>query len=135
LRPNTEGANGGGGSSFQPHETSYDYNSPVAEAGEHGWHASIDKYTAMQNVLQKYSKTPLVAEPPLPSRTGYGSVTMTASAPVLANIGALTTKSNVSAVPQTMEAMECPSGFMHVVVVLSLEAVLAQGMMEEHARC
>ena len=27
------GANGGGGSSYQPHETSYDYNSPVAEAG------------------------------------------------------------------------------------------------------
>lgn len=31
------GANGGGGSSFQPHETSYDYDSPVSESGEHGW--------------------------------------------------------------------------------------------------
>ena len=37
------GANGGGGKSYQPHETSYDYDSPVSEAGEHGYHGGVDK--------------------------------------------------------------------------------------------
>ena len=73
------GANGGGGSSFQPHVTSYDYDSPVSEAGEHGYHASVDKYAAMQKVLLAHSPSEDVAaaaaspEPPLLPRAALGA--------------------------------------------------------------
>ena len=64
------GANGGGGTSFQPHVTSYDYDSPVSEGGEHGFHSGVDKYMAMQAVMKKHA-TPaeMIKEPPLPLRT------------------------------------------------------------------
>ena len=32
------GANGNGGTDYQPTITSYDYNSPISESGSHGWH-------------------------------------------------------------------------------------------------
>jgi hypothetical protein len=45
------GANGGGGTSYQPHITSYDYDSPIGEAGVHGYGSdSADKYTAVKSV-------------------------------------------------------------------------------------
>merc|ERR1719253_1488852 len=37
------GANGGG-KSYQPHITSYDYDSPVSENGDHGYGAGGDKF-------------------------------------------------------------------------------------------
>ena len=45
------GANGGGGTSYQPHITSYDYDSPIAESGVHGYGSdNADKYTAVKTV-------------------------------------------------------------------------------------
>ena len=45
------GANGGGGTSYQPDLTSYDYNAPIAESGVHGYGSDgVDKYTAVQTV-------------------------------------------------------------------------------------
>eukprot|EP00041_Stephanoeca_diplocostata_P011407 m.188329 g.188329 ORF g.188329 m.188329 type:complete len:797 (-) comp18526_c0_seq2:98-2488(-) len=73
------GANGGGGKSFSPHETSYDYDSPVSEGGEHGYHGGVDKYAAMQQVMKKYAKTPVPAEPALLPREALGTVPMTSS--------------------------------------------------------
>jgi beta-galactosidase len=86
--------------------------------------------------LQKYSKTPLVPEPPLPPRTAYGSVTMTASAPVLANIGPLTTTTNTSAAPLTMEAVKCPTGFMYYTtkVTAAMEGELTLAKLQDRAQ-
>ena len=83
-------ANGGGGTSFQPHITSYDYDSPVSEAGEHGFHSGVDKYGAMQKVMKKYA-TPaeMIAEPPLPPRTAFGTFKMAKVAALLPNLKVL----------------------------------------------
>jgi hypothetical protein len=89
------GANGGGGSSFQPHVTSYDYDSPVSESGEHGYHASVDKYAAMQKVMLAHSPPEDVAavraapELPLPPRAALGTKVMTHRAGLLSNLAAL----------------------------------------------
>jgi hypothetical protein len=89
------GANGGGGSSFQPHITSYDYDSPVSEAGEHGYHAAVDKYAAMQAVLLKHATVEEAAavraspEPPLPPRRAFGTQVMTRRAGLLDNLAVL----------------------------------------------
>ena len=49
------GANGDGGSSFQPHVTSYDYDSPLSEGGNHGFGSDGgDKFKALQSVFKKY---------------------------------------------------------------------------------
>jgi len=110
------GVNGGGGTSFQPHETSYDYDSPVSEGGEHGYNNDVDKYAAMQNVFSKYHMAvdgTIPSEPVLLPRTAYGNVTMAKSAPILANIGALSPgMPNVNATPPTMESLRCHYGFM-----------------------
>ena len=85
------GANGGGGTSFQPHITSYDYDSPVSEAGEHGYHGGTDKFAAMKAVMTKYASPDeaIPPEPPLPPRTAYGDVKMTLVAPLLGNLKVL----------------------------------------------
>ena len=70
---------------------SYDYSSPVSEAGEHGYHSNVDKYLAMQSTLlqhQTKADLPIPAEPALLPRTGYGSVKMTSAARVLDSLDA-----------------------------------------------
>ena len=82
------GANGGGGKSYEPHETSYDYDSPISEAGEHGYHAGVDKFAAMQSTLAaarsggarigvRVRDAPPPAEPALPPRAAFGKVVLT----------------------------------------------------------
>lgn len=45
------GANGNGGSSYTPHITSYDYDSPLSEGGQHGFgSAGQDKYKGVLEV-------------------------------------------------------------------------------------
>lgn len=107
------GANGGGGSSYEPHVTSYDYDSPVSEAGEHGFHAGIDKYTAMQTVLIKHTGQP-PAEAELPPRQAFGTITTTARVELLDAISALSpgSASGPFEAPPTMESQKCPYGFM-----------------------
>ena len=83
------GANGGGGSSFQPHETSYDYDSPVSEAGEHGFHAGVDKFAAMKAVLAKHFRGTVPPEPALPPRRAFGNVTLGERVPLLSALAAL----------------------------------------------
>ena len=56
------GANGNGGTSYQPTITSYDYNSPISESGSHGWHQGVDKFEEMARVLLD-SDTPSSEEP------------------------------------------------------------------------
>lgn len=103
------GANGGGGASYQPHETSYDYDSPVSEGGEHGYHAGVDKYAAMQAVMTKYGGQP-PEEPPLPSRKAFGNVTLTDRVAVLSALSALAPNPSLRGLssPPATESVGCP---------------------------
>jgi beta-galactosidase len=127
------GANGDGQTSFQPSITSYDYSSPIAEGGEHGYGPDgSDKFREISAVLRKYQdkKTttttttaappPLPREPPLPARRAYPSVRMTQKADLLsAAKSALVPKTTklaaawpiASDVPLTMEQIGQNYGF------------------------
>jgi hypothetical protein len=82
------GANGGG-SSFQPVITSYDYDSPVQEGGGHGYGPDGDKFRALQQLLTYAAGGGLPAEPPAPAVTAYGAVSMTQAAGLWPNLAAL----------------------------------------------
>ena len=104
--------NGGGGQSFSPHETSYDYDSPVSEAGEHGFHAGQDKYAMLQAVFTKHG-APSVEEPALPVRKAFGDVEMKEYAPLLGNVRVLspTPASTGDDNPPFAESVGCLYGF------------------------
>lgn len=90
------------------HQSADDYDSPVSEAGEHGYHSGTDKYVAMQAVLKKYASPDemlvLPAEPPLPARTAYGDVKMTSVAPLLSNLHVLAPTAAATATSTTPAA-------------------------------
>lgn len=70
------GANGGG-SSFQPVITSYDYDSPISEGGIHGYGPDGDKYQAFKQLLTYWQGVEPPTEPPAPAVTAYGAVQLT----------------------------------------------------------
>lgn len=87
------GANGGG-VDFQPVITSYDYNGPVSEGGEHGVGSDgVDKYQALRQVYSFwsaiYGDPQPPAEPPLPRRAAYGWLSLNQVLPVLPNANTL----------------------------------------------
>jgi len=115
------GANGGG-KSYQPHITSYDYDSPVDEGGAHGYGGDGDKWQKIRDVLAKYqggrggfpAGTAPPAEPPLTPRKAYASVTLGESAPMLSatSLAVLTTASRAASdVPPSMESLGQNYGF------------------------
>jgi beta-galactosidase len=89
------GSNGDGGTVFQPDITSYDYDSPISEGGEHGYgNDGLDKYKAIQTVLLKHrtrsnsifkEPSPVPTEPPLPRRMAYPSLAFSESTRLLPN--------------------------------------------------
>ena len=83
-----------------------DYDSPVSEAGEHGYHAGTDKYEAMQAVLKKYASPAeaIPPAPPLPARTAYGDVKMTGVASLLSNLKVLAPTAAATATSTTPAA-------------------------------
>jgi len=85
----------------------------VSEGGEHGYHAGVDKFAAMQAVLTKFDKgTP--AEPPLPPRKAYGTVNLTERVAVLDALAALGQTGRLVKAwdsPPTMESAGCMYGF------------------------
>jgi len=82
------GANGGG-TSFQPVITSYDYSALLAEGGGHGYAHDGDKYTAAQLVLRYWNPVDAPPEPAALPVSAYGSVTLTESVPLWGNQDAL----------------------------------------------
>jgi hypothetical protein len=87
------GANGNGdGPSYQADITSYGYNAPVGEGGQHGYGSDgLDKYVAIQNVLKQHA-SPLLSflvEPPLPPRKAYATIKMSQKAVLLNNLKVL----------------------------------------------
>ena len=104
------GANGGG-ASYAPHITSYDYDSPISENGDHGFGSdNLDKYEAILAVASKYYKGSIPPEPPAPKRLAYGKVTLSQQASLLSasSLDTLTkwnggVKSQSQATPIAME--------------------------------
>ena len=78
------GANGGGGTDYQPDITSYDYNSPISESGVHNVGSDGgDKFGAIRDLMiEKFGDVP--EEPPFRASIGYGDVVMSSvSSPLL----------------------------------------------------
>mmetsp|Transcript_8188 Transcript_8188/g.14871 ORF Transcript_8188/g.14871 Transcript_8188/m.14871 type:complete len:629 (+) Transcript_8188:18-1904(+) len=74
------GANGQGGSNYQPDITSYDYNSPISEHGAHNFGSDgVDKFEAVQTLLRKNFDDATVEEPIAPRVEAYGEVPLTNS--------------------------------------------------------
>merc|ERR1712137_298959 len=83
------GANGGR-KNYQPDITSYDYDSPVSENGDHGYGRGKDKFETIRKALLPFAPPGgFPAEPaPLP-RKAYGNVKLTQRAELLKNLQAL----------------------------------------------
>jgi beta-galactosidase len=102
----TAGANTSG-TTYQPTVTSYDYDSPVGEAGDLG-----EKFTAMRAVLTKYTKAPVGPVPgrsprlPAQTVTPDGAVSLLDSLPVLSRVVR-------SAQPLPMERVGQATGLIH----------------------
>jgi len=105
------GANGNGGTSYQPTITSYDYDSPISESGSHGFHDNVDKFKEMARVLQNYVSTPTNDEPAFIPTRAYGNVTMTQRANLFENLNTLAGKSVThSSLPVFSESVGCRYG-------------------------
>jgi hypothetical protein len=79
------GANGDeaieGKASYRPDVTSYDYSSPISEAGDHNIGADGgDLFVAVQQAI---GATPTEAEPPPIPKASYGTVLLTESAGIV----------------------------------------------------
>ena len=111
----------GGESSFLPDITSYDYDSPVSEGGEHGYGSDAkDKFVAIQNVLRRHQArqqaggAPLSClssfiEPPLPPRYVYPDLLFTMEAVLLENLVALQPLGGVIKYPAKTTGDQPPS--------------------------
>lgn len=121
------GANGGGGSSYQPDITSYDYDAPLSEGGEHGFGSDgVDKFAALAAVLRKHTPAsePLPPpEPPLRRRVAFGHVAMHQSAAFLSNAMRMAPTAAASAQPEPptgVESLGCyGGGFAHIEAALT----------------
>jgi len=83
------GANGGG-ASFQPVITSYDYDSPISEGGIHGYGPGDgDKFQGFRQLNAYWRNASLPADPPAPAVAAYGAVAMSSAAPLFANLDVL----------------------------------------------
>lgn len=100
------GANGPARDQYEPTVTSYDYNSPLDEAG-----TPTDKYFAVREALSRIVPIPADAKlpPPLP-KADYGTVRATASAPLFSRLDALSAPIR-SPYPRPMEELGQNSGF------------------------
>ena len=77
----------GGGARFSPHITSYDYDAPISENGDHGFGSdSKDKLLAVREVIQAHYSTPLPDLVPNRVRMALGDVKMTSFAPFMSSV-------------------------------------------------
>jgi beta-galactosidase len=101
------GANSGSTTDFEPSVTSYDYDSPLNEAGD-----PTQKYFDMCNVIRKYNPTTIPLPSPTPSPNGnYGTVKMTQQLSIFDALFEPFTKSVTTASTYTFERLGLDYGF------------------------
>ncbi|MCX5229506.1 glycoside hydrolase family 35 protein [Streptomyces sp. NBC_00233] len=100
----TNGANDKG--TYRPTVTSYDYDSPLDEAGD-----PTAKYTAFRDVIAKYAPVPSEPVPAPGPKLALPAVTLTESAELLPHAAALSPSAVESRRPLTMEELEQDFGF------------------------
>jgi hypothetical protein len=121
------GANGGG-SSYQPVITSYDYDAPVSEGGGHGFGHDGDKYDAIRRIISYYNTgPPPPPEPPAPAVSAYGALALTSSATFFGNEALLAPSptAGLAAPLPSMEALGVPVGY--VLYTLALPPLSPKG--------
>lgn len=86
------GANGNQTNDYQPDVTSYDYSSPISEAGDHnvGFDGG-DLFEAVRSGIAPSLAEPSFLEPPAVPKTSYGSVALTEAASLFGNLEQLST--------------------------------------------
>jgi hypothetical protein len=93
-----------------PTVTSYDYDAPLSEGGEHGFGSDgVDKFAALAAVLRKHTPAsePLPPpEPPLRRRVAFGHVAMHQSAAFLSNAMRMAPTAAASAQPEPPTGVE-----------------------------
>jgi beta-galactosidase len=124
------GANGAGGASYQPDITSYDYDAPLSEGGEHGFGSDgMDKYEAIAAVLRAHRpahESPPPPEPPLRPRAALGTVSMDSTARLLEMAETIAPEAALSGSktpPAGVETIGCYGGGF-----VLLEATLSEGL-------
>ncbi|MFF6883633.1 beta-galactosidase [Streptomyces sp. NPDC012421] len=90
---------------YRPTVTSYDYDSPLDEAGD-----PTEKYTAFRDVIAKYASVPDGPVPAPGAKLAVPAVALTQSAELLPSADALTSRT-ASRRPLTMEELEQDFGF------------------------
>ncbi|MFI8423869.1 beta-galactosidase [Streptomyces sp. NPDC085479] len=90
---------------YRPTVTSYDYDSPLDEAGD-----PTEKYTAFRDVIAKYAPVPDAPVPAPGAKLAVPDVALTQSAELLPSADALTSRT-ASRRPLTMEELEQDFGF------------------------
>ncbi|MFE9044799.1 beta-galactosidase [Streptomyces sp. NPDC007818] len=90
---------------YRPTVTSYDYDSPLDEAGD-----PTEKYTAFRDVIAKYAPVPDGPVPAPGAKLAVPAVALTQSAELLPSADALTSRT-ASRRPLTMEELEQDFGF------------------------
>eukprot|EP01060_Flectonema_neradi_P041055 TRINITY_DN958_c0_g1_i1.p1 TRINITY_DN958_c0_g1~~TRINITY_DN958_c0_g1_i1.p1 ORF type:complete len:647 (+),score=89.11 TRINITY_DN958_c0_g1_i1:53-1993(+) len=74
----------GGLSSYNPYVTSYDYDAPISESGDHGYGSDKrDKFKGILKITSKYYDGDVPPEPEPEKRSDYGSLTLTEQTPLL----------------------------------------------------
>ena len=126
------GANGNGGSSYKPDITSYDYDAPLSEGGEHGYGSDgLDKFTALAAVLRKHTpaaEPPAPAETPLRPRAALGAVPLTMHAPLLQSAAKMVptpAARDRSVPPSGIEELGCYGGGFALIEAQLTEAISA----------
>ncbi|MFE9133017.1 beta-galactosidase [Streptomyces sp. NPDC007355] len=90
---------------YRPTVTSYDYDSPLDEAGD-----PTEKYTAFRDIIAKYAPVPSEPVPAPGAKLVFPAVALTQSAELLPSAAALAPRID-SRRPLTMEEMEQDFGF------------------------
>ncbi|MFJ5708187.1 beta-galactosidase family protein [Streptomyces sp. NPDC093105] len=115
---------------YRPTVTSYDYDSPLDEAGD-----PTAKYTAFRDVIAKYAPVPAEPVPAPGPKLAVPAVALTESAGLLSCAAALTPGTDAPR-PLTMEELEQDFGFVLYETVLPLEgpALLEVGQVRDRAQ-
>ncbi|MGA5067831.1 beta-galactosidase [Streptomyces exfoliatus] len=100
----TNGANDKG--TYRPTVTSYDYDSPLDEAGD-----PTAKFTAFREVIAKYAPVPSEPVPAPGPKLSFPAVALTESAALLPHAAVLAPTAVESRRPLTMEELEQDFGF------------------------